>query len=245
MEDISEHDVIGAIAGQGGKASLLGGRAVAIACGAAMPQALRRISADIDIVVRGRDRKPLKAAMASLRCEAATEFNLLNGKERMIFFAGDTKIDVFIDIFRMCHTLNLGERVGLHPVILPPADLLLTKLQVVRLDTKDMIDIAALMLSCDLGNNPGDIEIGRITGPLSADWGFWRTATGTLSTLRGRAMEICGEADLAATLIARIDALSARIAAAPRSMAWKLRAVIGERSKWYELPEEPDAEPAV
>lgn len=245
MGEISEHDVIGAIIEQGGKASLLGGRAVAIACGTAMPQALRRMSADIDIVVRGRDRKALKAGMARLGCEAAAEFNLLNGKERMIFFAGETKIDVFIDIFRMCHTLNLGERVGLRPLILPPADLLLTKLQVVRLDAKDMIDIAALMLSCDLGEGPEGIEIGRITGPLGADWGFWRTATGTLSALRGRAFEICGETALAAALITRIDALSARIAAAPRSMAWKLRAVIGERSKWYELPEEPDAEPAM
>ncbi|MDE8345981.1 MAG: hypothetical protein POH28_07405 [Acidocella sp.] len=244
MGEITEHDVIGAIIGQGGKASLLGGRAVAIACGDAMPQALRRVSSDIDIVVRGRDRKPLKAAMAALGCEGAAEFNLLNGKERMIFFAGDTKIDVFIDVFRMCHMLDLGARVGLHDMILPPADLLLTKLQVVRLDRKDLIDIAALLLCCKLSEAPGGIEAKRVTGPLGADWGFWRTATGTLDTLRARAAEICGDPELGATLVARIDALGARIAAAPRSMAWKLRAVIGERSKWYELPEEPDAEPA-
>jgi len=237
MDGISEHDVIGAIVGEGGKAALLGGRAVAIACGGEVPPPLRRHSADIDIVIRGKDRKALKSGMAKLACEPATEFNLLNGKERMIFFAGETKIDVFIDVFRMCHTINLGERVGLHPVILPPADLLLTKLQVVRAERKDLIDIAALLLG-------SEIEAARITKILGAEWGFWRTATGTLDTLRAQATEICGDPALTTELIQRIDALSAQIAAAPRSMAWKMRAVIGERSTWYELPEEPDAAPA-
>jgi hypothetical protein len=238
---ISEHDVIGAITEQDGKASLLGGRAVAIACGSALPAALRRESADIDIVVRGRDRKALKGAMAKLACEAATEFNLLNGKERMIYYAGDTKIDVFIDIFRMCHTLNLGARVGLLPMILPPADLLLTKLQVVKLDRKDMTDIAALLLACPLGGTAENrIDVEWLGKALGQDWGLWRTATGTLETLRAQADTLGLDAGLTAELLARIDALVARIEAAPKSMSWRMRAVIGERSTWYELPEEPD-----
>jgi len=238
---ISEHDVIGAITEQDGKASLLGGRAVAIACGSALPAALRRQSADIDIVVRGRDRKALKGAMAKLECEAATEFNLLNGKERMIYYAGDTKIDVFIDVFRMCHTLNLGARVGLLPMILPPADLLLTKLQVVKLDRKDMTDIAALLLACPLGGTAENrIDVEWLAKALGQDWGLWRTATGTLETLRAQADTLGLDAALTAELVARVDALMARIEAAPKSMAWRMRAVIGERTTWYELPEEPD-----
>jgi len=238
---ISEHDVIGAITEQDGKASLLGGRAVAIACGSALPPALRRESADIDIVVRGRDRKALKGAMAKLACEAATEFNLLNGKERMIYYAGDTKIDVFIDVFRMCHTLNLGARVGLLPMILPPADLLLTKLQVVRLDRKDMTDIAALLLACPLdGKAENRIDVEWLAKALGQDWGLWRTATGSLETLRAQVDTLGLDAELRAELLARVDAVMARIEAAPKSMAWRMRAVIGERSTWYELPEEPD-----
>ena len=245
MAGISEHDVIGAILAEDGKASLIGGRAVAIACGAALPQALRRDSADIDIVVRGRDRKALKSAMTRLACEAATEFNLLNGKERMIFYAGDTKIDVFIDIFRMCHTLNLGQRVGIVPLILPPADLLLTKLQVVRLDHKDMVDIAALLLACPLeGSAENRIDVDWLAKALGQDWGLWRTATRTLETLRAQAPTLGLDNALTAKLIERIDLLASRIEAAPRSMSWRMRAVIGERTVWYEIPEEPDAEPS-
>jgi len=244
MDGISEHDVIGAIAAEDGKASLLGGRAVAIACGTALPAPLRRTSEDIDIVIRGRDRKALKGAMTKLRCDAATEFNLLNGKERMIFYAGETKIDVFIEIFRMCHTLNLGPRVGILPLILPPADLLLTKLQVVHLEAKDMVDIAALLLACPLdGTAENRIDIDFLAKFLGQDWGFWRTATRSLETLRANAAALGLDDDLARKLVERIDLLTQRIDAAPRSMSWRMRAVIGERSIWYELPEEPDTEP--
>jgi hypothetical protein len=242
---ISEHDVIGAIAAADGKASLLGGRAVAIACGAALPEALRRDSADIDIVIRGRDRKALKQAMTKLACDAAAEFNLLNGKERMIFFAEDTKIDVFIDVFRMCHTLNLGPRVGIMPLTLPTADLLLTKLQVVRLDHKDMVDIAALLLACPLeGSAENRIDVDWLAKTLAQDWGLWRTATRTLETVKERAASLALDDEMSAKLVERIDMLIGRIDAAPRSMSWRMRAVIGERSIWYELPEEPDAKPS-
>ena len=92
MSEITEHDVIARIAAQGGIARLLGGRAVHAVCGESLPACLRRHSADIDLVIRARDRKALKSAMVELGCVPEQEFNLLNGKERMIFHAGDTKI---------------------------------------------------------------------------------------------------------------------------------------------------------
>jgi hypothetical protein len=42
----------------------------------------------------------------------------------------------------------------------------------------------------------------------------------------------------------RIDELIAAIDAAPKSVKWKARARIGTRAKWYELPEETQANPA-
>jgi hypothetical protein len=36
----------------------------------------------------------------------------------------------------------------------------------------------------------------------------------------------------------RAGALAARIEAAPKSRRWRMRAKIGERKRWYELPEE-------
>jgi hypothetical protein len=39
-------------------------------------------------------------------------------------------------------------------------------------------------------------------------------------------------------MTARLDALLERIEAEPKTRGWKLRAKIGERKRWYELPEE-------
>ena len=241
MAGISEHDVITAIAAEGGVARLLGGRAIHAVCGESLPATLRRRSLDIDFVISQTSRKALKAAMAQLGCAPEQEFNLLNGKERMIFHAGDTKIDIFIGVFRMCHTLQLSHRLELHPFTLSPADLLLTNLQVFHAERKDLSDIAALLLSCGLGpEEAGAIDSAYIAKLLGNDWGFWRTATGTLKTLQERRLEICGAAGLAEALAAHVSELLVELETAPKSLSWRMRALIGERTPWYELPEEPE-----
>lgn len=240
MSEITERDVIAAITAQGGIARLLGGRAVHAVCGESLPAIFRRISLDIDLVTNGRSRKSLRAAMTELGCTPEHEFNLLNGKERMIFHAGDIKIDVFIDMFRMCHTLNLTRRLELHPLTLSPADLLLTKLQIVHAEQKDLSDIAALLLACGLGSEQlGSIDTSYIAKLLGNDWGFWRTCSGTLKTLDSRADDICQDNDLSLSLRRHINELLTVLETAPRGLSWRMRALIGERSPWYELPEEP------
>jgi len=242
MGEITEHDVVAAITAEGGTARLLGGRAIHALCGEALPAPLRRPSADIDLVINGRSRKALKTAMAALSCQPEQEFNLLNGKERMIFYAGDTKIDIFIDVFRMCHTLQLGNRLELHPLTLSPADLLLTKVQVVRAERKDFSDAAALLLVCGLGQGTqGAIDTGYLAKLLGSDWGFWRTATGTLRALGERGADICG-VELTPALERHVNELLHILETAPKSLSWRARAMIGERSPWYELPEEPDTD---
>ena len=242
MNEITELDVIAAIAARGGVARLLGGRAVMNVCGDGMPDVLRRHSADIDLVTRGRDRRALKSAMADIGCEAEEEFNLLNGKERMIFHAGGTKIDIFIDVFRMCHTLHFGDRLALHPITLSPCDLLLTKLQVFHAEHKDLSDAAALLLCCDLLPGSGEastIDALYLSKLLGEDWGLWRTVTGTLRKLDEQAGDICKSPVLMKRLRDNIRELIKYLDSAPRSMGWRMRSIIGERSIWYELPEEP------
>jgi len=39
------------------------------------------------------------------------------------------------------------------------------------------------------------------------------------------------------TVKKRLEGLHSRIEKAPRSMGWKMRARIGEKKQWYELPE--------
>ena len=39
-------------------------------------------------------------------------------------------------------------------------------------------------------------------------------------------------------VVTRFDELLGRIEEEPKSRGWKLRAKVGERKRWYELPEE-------
>ncbi|MDQ4109146.1 MAG: hypothetical protein M3138_10120, partial [Actinomycetota bacterium] len=72
------------------------------------------------------------------------------------------------------------------------------------------------------------------------DWGWWRTVTGNLERIRpfaandGRGLIPPG-APLDA--VEQLDLLEREAERAPKSRRWRMRALIGERVRWYELPE--------
>jgi hypothetical protein len=109
------------------------------------------------------------------------------------------------------------------------ADLLLTKLQIVELNPKDAQDTRVLLAEHELGKGPGDhVDVAYMSSVLASDWGLWRTVTGTLATL----------ARMHPDVSARVHELDEAFERAPKSRSWRLRARIGERKRWYELPDE-------
>ena len=243
-EYMDELLIINEVNKRGGAARLLGGRAVAYLCYKHVPARLKRVSEDIDIFIRRRDRKTLIEVLEELGAKPDREFNILNGKMRLLYRNGLTKIDVFIDEFQMCHFLRLAERLRYAPVTLPPADLLLTKLQIVEINEKDLLDSAALLLAAltsDGGRTEGlEMETSYIAAQLGRDWGLWRTATKNLEILRKLGDTLLREHnDWAERLTAALNDLEASIAAAPKTVGWRIRSVVGEKITWYEIPEEP------
>src|SRR4029079_18410614 len=92
----------------------------------------------------------------------------------------------------------------------------------------------------------GAINVPRILSFTSNDWGWWRTVTGNLEKLEQYLATDLTPDDLdlnngRAVLFepgAQVTALLAEIAEAPKSTRWKLRSRVGERSTWYNEPEE-------
>ncbi|CAB1129762.1 conserved protein of unknown function [Candidatus Hydrogenisulfobacillus filiaventi] len=231
-------DLVEAATLAGAGVRLLGGQAVAYHCRGRVPAPLDRTSADIDLFVRGRDRAGLQRVLAQHGWEGEREFNLLNGRTRLLYHKDGTKLDVFVDRFRMCHEWPLADRLPLCPVTLPPADLLLTKLQVVEINRKDLTDSAALLLRFPLGPDPAAaIDPAYLAARLAVDWGLWRTVTGNLRHLQTLAGELPDPE--AGRLRTALEALAAAAAAAPKSPGWRLRSLLGDRVPWYERPEEP------
>jgi hypothetical protein len=227
---------------QGLTVRLMGGIGIRLVVGDRFPQRFARPYRDIDIIVRRRDAGGVEQLLAARGWEPATEFNALNGARRLLFHdpASDAQVDVFVDGFEMCHALPLTDGLDRPGPTLPATDLLLSKLQIVALNAKDRSDLYALLVGCDLGD--GDhraIEPARLAEITRREWGLHHTCEINLARLRDGLS--AGEAP--AEVGAPLAALAAAMDDAPKTRAWKLRARIGERRRWYDDPEEVDRTP--
>ena len=205
---------------------------------AGLPVALQREYKDLDFVTTKKASGASQRLLRGLGYDPHTAFNTMNSKERLLFFddAHGRQVDVFVSSFRMCHEIPLEGRLELDETSIPLAELLLTKLQVIQLNEKDIRDAVAVLHDRELGDEDGDtVNAGRIAQLCSEDWGLWRTITRNLEACRQQAGAY-GE-DLA-DVATRFSELEDRIEAEPKSRAWRLRAKIGERKRWYDLPEE-------
>ena len=219
---------------------LLGGVAVRIRA-PELPPALEREYKDLDFAIGKRDAGPLDQLMRDAGYAPHVSFNAMHARERALFFDDQhgRQVDVFIDSFRMCHAIPFSDRLGLERGTVPLAELLLTKLQIVELNEKDVRDTVLLMYGHPVESHDDDAVNGaRIAELCAADWGLWRTITTNLRRCR----EHIGDYDLDEAsrhrIAARFDEVLERIEAEPKSRGWRLRAKVGDRKRWYDLPEE-------
>jgi hypothetical protein len=219
---------------------LLGGLAVRVLC-PDFPPRLRR-DQDIDFACVSKQRKKVADYLDGAGCEPDRRFNNLNGDRQMYFTAPSGRpIDVMVDRLTMCHTLDFRPSFDRQPFTIDAVDVLLSKLQIVELNEKDLRDIIHLLAALPLGGgSQASIDTDRFGKLLGADWGWWRTVTGNLAKME----EMLGERaalipeNRAYEPVAQAARLLELAVETPKSMKWKLRANVGERVRWYELPEE-------
>jgi hypothetical protein len=219
---------------------LLGGAGVHAHSPSARRAPLKRKYGDLDYAIAKKNRKAVIDLFKELGYEANERFNLMNGDSRLYFYDAEhgRQVDVFIDVFRMSHAIDLRGRLDHdHPAV-SPSDLLLSKLQIYEVNRKDLIDIAALMLdhAIETGDAEDAIEAAYIARVAAEDWGFYRTLQVNIERLRA-VLEELEEIDRE-LVNTRLDALWKHIEDAPKPLRWRIRAQVGDRVRWYELPEE-------
>jgi hypothetical protein len=212
---------------------------------------------DLDFATRSKDRGAFYQMLEAEGYTADKRHNALFGGKQAYFVDVPRKrpVDILVDSLEMCHKFEFGDRLSKSTPTLPLAELLLSKLQVVKINRKDVLDALVLLaehpLAADDGapdarTGQGCINVPRILSFTSNDWGWWRTVTGNLDTLdQYLATDLApGDLDLdngREVLFdprAQITSLRASIDDAPKSTRWRLRAKVGERSTWYQDPEE-------
>jgi len=236
---IAEAERIAAAAHQAGvPVKLVGGAAVNLHCASARKAPLKRRYGDLDFVAASKQRGRVQKLFESLGYQGDQRFNTLNGHQRLLYLDGvnGRQIDIFIDRMKMCHVIELGNRLGHDGPTLTPADLLLSKLQVYEINMKDLVDTVALLLDHPIADHDDDAMNGAYLAHLvSEDWGLYRTLQLNIERVRGAATALEVDAD---RVNQRLDELWQRIDRQPKSLRWKLRARIGDRVSWYQLPEE-------
>ena len=221
---------------------LLGGAAIRLRAKDDLPSCFERSYGDIDFVTGKGGSKKVGDFFRGAGYAPNVRFNALNSKERLLFLdeGNDRQIDVFVGAFRMSHEIPLEGRIETDDLTIPLAELLLTKLQVYELNEKDVRDTLALLRDHDVADSDGDtINGARVARLCANDWGLWRTITANLDTCRSHTDRYELDAQDRERIESRASALLERIEAQPKSRAWRLRAKIGERRRWYEVPEEP------
>jgi len=221
---------------------LVGGLAVRVLTPELPPRS--RMGQDLDFASASSTRRALTDLLTERGYDPDKNFNALYGNKQLYFAHGNTglAIDVLIDKLHMCHTLEFSDRLRRMPYTLDAVDLLMSKLQIVELNEKDADDCLRLLVTFPLeeSDDPGAIDVRVFRSLVGDDWGWWRTVTLNLDRIAALLDDGARPAIEGGRLDARaqLRALGEVAESAPKSRRWKMRARIGERKRWYDVPEE-------
>jgi hypothetical protein len=203
-----------------------------------------RSDQDIDFASVSSAKRPVMEFLFDMGFQGDRQFNTMHGHRQMFFTASNgTSADVIMDQLRMCHVLDFKDRIDRMPLTLDVTDLLMSKLQVVQQNEKDVQDIVYLLSCYEVreGDESGTIGLARFGKVVADDWGWWRTSTGNLDRVvelvRGELARLVPP-DCDFDPIDQAIALRKHADEVPKGLKWKVRARVGDRVQWYELPEE-------
>ena len=221
---------------------LFGGLAIRFHCPSATHRSLGRKYADIDFMALRKQSRDIKKFFAELGYVPRDRFNALQGDKRLIFndIENGRRVDVFLETFEMCHRFDFKNRLTIDNPTIPLADLLATKLQVVEITEREYRDVMALVRDHEVGDfdKPETINGAYLAGLCSDDWGIYKTFTINIANILNALPKYDLESASVDIVQKRLEDIRNRIENAPKSFRWKIRAKVGEKVQWYELPDQ-------
>jgi len=197
---------------------------------------LGRELTDIDLVANSRHQRQLDRMFTQLEWNETKTIRMFTAGKRWLFTAPDgMHLDIFFDRLVMSHEVNLKGRLEIDYPTISLVDLVLEKMQIVRINEKDLIDTMILLLEHNIGDASQEtIDVRYLRSLCASDWGLWRTVTMNLEKLQSYLSSVPElseqERQNGETKVAR---LLQEIEAAPKSFKWRMRAKLGDKRKWY------------
>lgn len=198
---------------------------------------LGRAYTDIDFAGYAKQAKQVRELLAGLGYLEDREIFVVTEGSRAIFEnpTNGLHVDVFYDKLDFCHVIHWNGRLEADWPTIPLAEMLLEKMQIVKINEKDLIDTIMLFLEHPLGEIDSEtINIAQVARLCATDWGLWRTTSMNLNKVRQIAETYPQLApEDKAKVAAQVGTALTRLETEPKSLAWRLRARVGDRIKWY------------
>ena len=175
-------------------------------------------------------KAPASAAASRRRLAGAAEPGLAHGDH----------IDIFRDVMRMDHDIDVRRRLEIDPYAVSPADILAIKLQIGEPAEKDIHDVVALLKDLPLSDrdDASSIHVMRLARLCARDWGLHYDVTRSLDTILALLPDFGLDDRVRDTVIERIGVIQTAIDGAQKSIRWRLRARAGIRLPWRREIEE-------
>ena len=109
-----------------------------------------------------------------------------------------------------------------------------------ELNEKDVKDMICLLHDHELASDdiPEKINSKYIADLCSKDWGVYKTFTMNLNRVLTNLDKLSQDNAMRSHVTKQCNALLTQIEEIPKTTKWKLRARVGEKKRWYELPED-------
>jgi hypothetical protein len=218
---------------------LLGSVAFFIHCPAFgyLQEKAHRNFTDLDFAAYYLHTNKIRSILESLGFEEDREVAFAYARTRLVYNhpTSGLHVDVFIDKLDFCHQIPWAGRLEIDNPTIPLAELLLEKMQIVKLNEKDVIDTIMLLREHSIGNSDKEIINAELISKMcSKDWGFWRTITMNLkkvdSNLSGYDWLTPDDREI---VHARLNEIKNKIEDTPKTLKWNMRSKIGDKVKWY------------
>jgi hypothetical protein len=200
-----------------------------------------RKAADIDFVGYLKEVTELQKMFLELGFKEDINVMRIFGTKRRIFDlqSDGVRCDVVLDKLRFCHEIDLRGRLKTDYPTISLADLILSKLQIIRLNDKDIMDIIALLREHKIGDTDTEtINIKYLSDLCSRDWGLWKTITTNLNRVYQKIGSYMKNWRDFRDVQLKIKSILEAVDTHKKSLSWKLRNKLGDRIQWYQEVEE-------
>ena len=143
-------------------------------------------------------------------------------------------IDIFLDVMRMDHDIDVHDRLEIDDYAISPADTFIAKMQIGKINQKDIHDVIALVKDVPLRDVDDDhsLDLLHIAEVCSNDWGLYQDITTNLDVALAMVDDYGLTEAQQDRVYARLAAIKESVESASKSIRWRLRATVGERVAW-------------